>query len=311
MKNTIILLLSAVIATNKVSACIPSCWAEKLGYPCCKGFNYKEVPGFEGMDENIEVVSQDFDGKWGVDENGNKCGILEIDPRVNCLPIFPEDNIGECSSEQCYDVKRVDADGTIWGYDKENNKRCTINPEVCQKQTSQTCWSALLGYPCCTEPSALYKDKSGIWSIENDNWCGVEFCPRCNESEIQSVDKYGNIWSYDEENKRKCIIDKNNVQCVINIKNQCRFSYLGYTCCKETKEIVTKDDNGFWGIENGKWCGFNEEFPCSFYEKKGMKCCDDQMPFGVIEYKEDGKYVEGTYAMRDGEICGLTSKVIF
>jgi len=170
MRNSIVLLLSTVMAVHKASACIPSCWAEKLGYPCCKGLNYIEIEGFEGMEQNIEVVSQDFNGKWGVDENGNKCGILEIDPRVNCLPIFPKDNVDECSSDQCQDIKRVDDDGTLWGYDKENNKRCIINPDVCKKEITQTCWSALLGYPCCSEPSKLYKDESGLWSKENNEW---------------------------------------------------------------------------------------------------------------------------------------------
>jgi hypothetical protein len=305
MRNSITLILSAIIAVNKVSACVPNCWAEKLGYPCCKEVNYLHVDGMV-FDDNVEVVSEDFDGKWGVDENGNKCGILEIDPRVNCLPIVPKDNYGECSSEQCYDVKRVDADGTIWGYDKEKNKRCTINPKVCQKLTSQTCWSALLGYSCCTEPSTLYKDESGLWSIENDQWCGVEFCPRCSETEIQSIDKYGNLWSYDEENHRKCIVNKKSVECNLHIKNTCRFNSIGYPCCNETKDIVTEDENGFWGIENGKWCGFQENYPCNFYEKKGIKCCTDQSPVNIIESKE-----KGTYAMKDGEICGLNSIVIF
>jgi len=312
MKNSIILLLSTVIAVNKVSACIPSCWAEKLGYPCCKVLNYIEVPGFGGVTENIKVVSQDFNGKWGI-EDGKKCGILEIDPRVNCLPIVPKDEYSECSVEQCDDVKRVDEDGTIWGYDKENNKRCIINPEICQKKTSQTCWSALLGYPCCSEPTELYKDESGLWSIENNQWCGVEICPRCSEVEIQSVDKYGNLWSYDEENQRKCILDKKNVQCNINIKQQCKYLAFGYSCCQETKDIVTKDENGFWGIENGKWCGFKEDYPCSYYEQKGIKCCVDQGLFNAnfVEYRENGKWVEGTFVMRDDEICGLNKKVIF
>jgi len=312
MKNSIILLLSSVIAINKVSACVPSCWAEKLGYPCCSVLNYLEIPGFGGETENIKVEYQDFNGKWGI-ENGKKCGILEIDPRVNCLPIVPKDNFGECSVEYCNDVKRVDDDGTIWGYDKVNNKRCIINPDVCQKNISKTCWSALLGYPCCSEPSKLYQDKDGYWSKENDQWCGIEFCPSCENIEVQSIDKYGNIWSYDEENQRKCILNKKDFQCNFNIRQQCKYLVLGYPCCKETEEIVTNDDNGFWGIENGNWCGFKDDYPCSYYKQIGIKCCEDQslMNANFVEYREEGKYVPGTFIMRDGEICGLNHIVIF
>jgi len=142
---------------------------------------------------------------------------------------------------------------------------------------------------------------------------GVEFCPRCDEVEIQSVDKYVNDWGYDEENQRNCIMDKKNIQCNINIKRQCKFIALGYNCCKETKEIVTSDDDGFWGIENGKWCGFKEDYPCSYYEQKGIKCCEDQSLSNLefVDYREDGKYVKGTFVKKDGELCGLNSIVIF
>ncbi|OUM68621.1 Non-catalytic module family DOC2, partial [Piromyces sp. E2] len=83
---------------------------------------------------------------------------------------------------------------------------------------SQTCWSALLGYSCCNNPTKLYKDESGIWSVENDSWCGVEFCPRCSEVEVESLDKYG------------------------------------YKCCTKP-DTLYKDKNGLWSIEDGKWCG--------------------------------------------------------
>jgi len=30
---------------------------------------------------------------------------------------------------------------------------------------------------------------------------------------------------------------------------------LGYNCCRNSCDIVYKDDDGNWGVENNNWCG--------------------------------------------------------
>ena len=42
--------------------CVTECWADKLGYPCCKN------------SKNTSVIYTDEDGDWGL-ENGQWCGI--------------------------------------------------------------------------------------------------------------------------------------------------------------------------------------------------------------------------------------------
>jgi len=85
-----------------------SCWAEKLGYPCCKSCG--------------PVYYTDSDGKWGV-ENDNWCGI-------NCS----SNNSSKCTGAQGFpccakscDVYFVDKDGE-WGIEGD---WCLIDPAVC------------------------------------------------------------------------------------------------------------------------------------------------------------------------------------
>ncbi|OUM68620.1 Non-catalytic module family DOC2, partial [Piromyces sp. E2] len=78
------------------------------------------------------------------------------------------------------------------------------------------CWSALLGYPCCKESHKdLYKDKDGLWAIENGNWCEV-----CQKKTSQTC------WS----------------------------ALLGYSCCNNPTKLY-KDESGIWSVENDSWCG--------------------------------------------------------
>jgi len=30
---------------------------------------------------------------------------------------------------------------------------------------------------------------------------------------------------------------------------------IGFSCCKNTKDVVYRDSNGKWGVENNTWCG--------------------------------------------------------
>lgn len=148
MKFLHIIALSAIVAITKVSACIPECWAEKLGYPCC-------------LESEPEVISIDEHGEWSI-ENGKKCGILVYDHNLRCSP--PVIEYEDCSSEEyCLNVKNIDEEGVIWGYDEEKRQRCIINPdnEKCKENLKSTCWSALLGYKCCKKADKLYMDKDG------------------------------------------------------------------------------------------------------------------------------------------------------
>jgi len=239
MKNINVLLLSTVVAISKVSACLPDCWAEPLGYPCCTAYE-------------PQVVSVDEHGEWG-EENGKKCGILVIDHSVRCAPP-PRPEIESCDNSLCKYVLNVD-EGTIWGYDSNIKQRCYMNTEdaSCVNDIKSTCWSALLGYKCCTKPETLYKDKDGIWSVEDGNWCGIETCPSC--VPVDSVDRYGNIWGFDKNTNKKCIINKD--QCNAEIAKDCRSALNGYMCCRNSTTVYAEDSFGAWGVENGKWCGFN------------------------------------------------------
>ncbi|ORX69342.1 hypothetical protein BCR32DRAFT_330166 [Anaeromyces robustus] len=46
--------------------------------------------------------------------------------------------------------------------------------------TSGGCWTEELGYPCCqTCQISQFKDESGDWGYENDDWCGIIDNPKC------------------------------------------------------------------------------------------------------------------------------------
>jgi len=88
--------LAAVVAlAAKASA---ACWAQRLGYQCCKN-------------TNAQVVYQDEDGDWGV-ENNEWCGI----EKCWSLPDY------QCC-KNTRDVVYQDEDGD-WGV--ENNEWCGI-----------------------------------------------------------------------------------------------------------------------------------------------------------------------------------------
>jgi hypothetical protein len=285
MKYTL-LFFSAIAALKTVSACRPDCWAEELGYPCCEP-------------TNDEILFIDEKGnEWGM-ENGKQCGILVYNPLAKGCGGRKEPQ--ECDPEDCLNVMAVGEDGTLWGVSSKTKAKCYMNTEdkTCKKNIQNTCWSALLGYPCCKEAHKdLYRDKDGLWSIEDGKWCGIEYCPNCSSAEVESIDKYQNIWSTDKLNNKKCIINKNSAECSFYLNSKCRSATIGYMCCKETKETVLRDSFGFWGIENGKWCGFNERYPCDYYEKNGFTCCKETSE--PVEVNKDG-----IFGKEDGQLCGL------
>jgi len=299
MKFLNIVTLSTILITiNKTSACVTGCWSETVGYPCCN--------------EPTDVVFKDEFGEWGIVDNV-RCYIMPI---VNSYVDGPVPQCGgpinlefeDCPNSDCSNYRYVENNGTVWGFDMEKEQRCTMNikDSECKANLKKTCWSVLLGYKCCDNPNeSLYKDNDGIWSIENNEWCGVQLCPA--NTPVDSTDSYGIKWGFDVDNNRKCIVDKST-----DTEN-CRSAPLGYDCCKNPNtKIVTKDSFGYWGIENGKWCGFNETYPCVYYEEYGYKCCENPSEITKSEIS-NGVFISGDkvlpgYFYRNKETgiyCGL------
>ncbi|ORY47565.1 hypothetical protein LY90DRAFT_372237, partial [Neocallimastix californiae] len=79
-----------------------SCWATKLGYPCCK--------------DNSKVIFTDADGRWNV-ENGDWCGVVDSS---SCWATKLGYN---CCTSNCPIEYYADDDGS-WGV--ENNNWCGI-----------------------------------------------------------------------------------------------------------------------------------------------------------------------------------------
>jgi len=91
------------------------------------------------------------------------------------LTLFAVGTLAKCQAgyECCSscDVIYTDKDGN-WGV--ENGQWCGIDEEKCSKKSEATCWSAALGYPCCTTTTEVrYEDSDGKWGFENDSWCGI------------------------------------------------------------------------------------------------------------------------------------------
>jgi hypothetical protein len=288
------LLLSAALAISQVSACIPDCWAEKLGFKCCTG-------------ENPKVVYTDDNGDWGV-ENDDWCGILVYDHNLRCAPTSepePEptpkqEKVDNCQFYNCISITSIGEDGTLYSKGDYGKCKMDLNNKSCKNRVEYYAKSVLLGYKLCKEQHEddLMKDENGYWAIEDGDWCGVQICPRC---EVETIDKYGILWGTDGVNGNKCIVDGQGSECNYTLQTTCRSAKVGYNCCKETKEVVARDSVGFWGVENGQWCGINDPFPCSHYKELGYKCCDEiKVNFNNLKFTK-----EGIFTTVNGETCGV------
>jgi len=101
-------LLSALLSAYSATAEF-SCWAERLGYPCCSANNQK-------------IYAHDNDGDWGYNWKTNEwCGISKYDERTNDEVCWSE-QLGYPCCQGCT-VFETDADGS-WGY--ESNHWCGI-----------------------------------------------------------------------------------------------------------------------------------------------------------------------------------------
>ncbi|KAG4093447.1 alpha/beta-hydrolase [Neocallimastix lanati (nom. inval.)] len=58
------------------------------------------------------------------------------------------------------------------------------------------------------------------------------------------------------------------VTLAAKVSAECFAKRLGYSCCTTTKEVVSIDPNGKWGIENGHICGIEEKLNVSSSEGK-------------------------------------------
>eukprot|EP00833_Pecoramyces_ruminatium_P008585 jgi/Orpsp1_1/1182617/evm.model.c7180000081989.1 len=118
------------------------------------------------------------------------------------------------------------ADGTNicqWSDEEKSNQTWTIESagdNTGNQSQDASCWSTALNYPCCKSCNiaVAYEDDDGSWGVENDNWCGIP---------------------------KNCGTSNNASQCV---------GAQGYSCCKNTCEILSSDNDGNWGVENNDWC---------------------------------------------------------
>ena len=161
---------------------------------------------------------------------------------IECDPVYMDEDYEyeiDKENEGQLILDRWDpVDFTVFGYgsyrtddiisEEEEPSEPTETAEDPQTEPSETisCWSELIGYPCCDEGiSTIYdKDEYGDWGYDFDNeqWCGLT---PYTENDIEN------------DNEEECWSEK-----------------LGYPCCKGCRVYET-DDNGEWGYENNQWCG--------------------------------------------------------
>jgi len=182
-------------------------------------------PGLDECKDSNEQVDHYF--YFNIIDNRYVCVKNKKDPKRYCLngdylrfeglngdysEWIIENINGNRIIESIYDIVETDSD-----IDKSKYRN------------TQTCWSEILGYPCCSNPNTevVHIYESGSWGLENDDWRGI----------IETQKITGPISSDDN--------------CPSTITNQ------GYPCCKDQNiQIVSTDENdGLWGVENGDWCG--------------------------------------------------------
>jgi len=183
MKFTIISILG--LLTSKALA-DDKCWAEKLGYRCCK---------------NCNIQYEDENGKWGYEKN-EWCGITDAACNVFYKECFSSPKYPCCS--KCK-IEYSDEEGD-WGWEKgdwcgiketcKNNynsyspTKAAATPTATvddddeaeatdDKKTEEkpkekpACWAEELGYECCTHCTVAFTDENGDWGVTDDEWCGI------------------------------------------------------------------------------------------------------------------------------------------
>nr|AAR97890.1 cellulosomal serpin precursor [Piromyces sp. E2] len=69
-----------------------------------------------------------------------------------------------------------------------------------------------------------------------------------------------------------------------------------YPCCKGNKVIYT-DKDGYWGIENGKWCGIDPSLNSCFSVALGYPCCKSCKVYVTDKY--------GDWGVENNKWCGI------
>jgi len=86
-------------------------------------------------------------------------------------PTPDEEETTPAEEEECTEIVYEEVD-----CDDEGNE-IVDEPEKTEDvdEPEETCWSEPLGYPCCKKenPHVYYRDDSGVWGVENHNWCGI------------------------------------------------------------------------------------------------------------------------------------------
>ncbi|OUM59337.1 Non-catalytic module family DOC2, partial [Piromyces sp. E2] len=78
----------------------------------------------------------------------------------------------------------------------------------------------------------------------------------------------------------------------------CWSSALGYQCCQGCNVISLEEDGNKWGVENGEWCGIQEDIcqskedPCQNSEYGCCKSCNQY----YVDYT-------GRYGYENGQWC--------
>eukprot|EP00833_Pecoramyces_ruminatium_P012009 jgi/Orpsp1_1/1186041/evm.model.c7180000096599.1 len=88
------------------------------------------------------------------------------------------------------------------------------------------------------------------------------------------------------------------------VKADCWATQKGFPCCtdKNTSVFYT-DEDGNWGIENGQWCGIENDGVVRLGEcwslSKGIPCCTGDNP--VVDTEDS----DGKWAIENGNWCGI------
>ncbi|OUM61617.1 carbohydrate esterase family 1 protein [Piromyces sp. E2] len=87
---------------------------------------------------------------------------------------------------------------------------------------------------------------------------------------------------------------------VSDVSSECFSTKLGYPCCSIGYPSIYTDNDGYWSVENGEWCGvadFDTVAKC-WSAKFGYKCC----PASTEVFLEDE---DGQWGVLDKNWCGI------
>lgn len=77
----------------------------------------------------------------------------------------------------------------------------------------------------------------------------------------------------------------------------------GYPCCTKTRDVVTTDADGQWGIENNNWCGIPKEEP----KQSATSCWALALGYGCCPSNTAVAYTDesGEWGLVGNEWCGI------